>query len=424
MQQVVRNLVFPVVALPASLTLLLREFRLITNKCIRVAHAQDIRSRAKLQKAVYADLSAEHDIYKGHIYSTFEVAFASLKNYRRRTRKGQKTSFPYLRKLIMKTDNQRYRFNRETGRLCIPIRAGEHIELDLPLSDWHRSILSDPTWRLGSLTLIPGQVMVVVRKAAPVPYGPEGAIALDTNESSFDGVVAKGHDASLVTISFPKIREVQAIHFRRRRRLAKKKAHDRRVRRHLLAREGRREHNRVKQRLHLVSKGLIEAARERKAALVLEDLKMPQGGGRSRRTNRRLSSWPQGELHRQVEYKALAAGVPLIKINPKYTSKTCPRCMTRKPRRDRVGQVFECRKCGWTLDRQLNAGLNILNTALAAPNCADLARAVRFQPDALRKDEMIRLYDLPPMVAGAREDWSGVEGNQRFVGLLHDTSSP
>jgi len=421
MQQTVRSLTFTTANLPASLTLLLKEFRLIVNKSIRKAFIYDARSRAKLHRFAYSELSAEHRIYKGHICSAFEMACSMLKNYRRRIRKGQRTAMPILRRLVLKTDNQRYKLDRITGLLRVPIRAGEHALINLPLSDWHRSFLSDPSWELGSLTITPTAVVIAVRKAAPQPYVPESAIALDTNESSLDGVVAKGDDASFITVRFPAVRVVQATHFRRRRRLAKKKAHDRRVQRHLLAREGRRERNRVKQRFHLVSKGLVQAATERRATIVLEDLTLHGAGGHSRQMNRRLSSWPQSQLHRQIIYKALAAGVPVIKINPRNTSKTCPRCDAVKRRRERVGRTFEYRKCGWQLDRQLNAGANILKTALAG-NPA-LARAIRFSPDALRNDAMIPLYDLPPMVTGAREEPSGVEASCGEAGLLHDTQS-
>ncbi|MEK6912139.1 MAG: IS200/IS605 family accessory protein TnpB-related protein [Candidatus Thermoplasmatota archaeon] len=76
------------------------------------------------------------------------------------------------------------------------------------------------------------------------------------------------------------------------------RSRDRRVQRILLNREGRRERNRVRQRLRRVSKVLVRAAKDRRAAIVLEDLKLHGAGGRSRRMNRRLSSWPRREIHR------------------------------------------------------------------------------------------------------------------------------
>ena len=83
-------------------------------------------------------------------------------------------------------------------------------------------------------------------------------------------------------------------------------------------------------------------------------------------------------------------------------------------RRDRVGKVFVCLMCDWEMDRQINAGMNILKTALASNEA--LARAVRFQPGALRHDVVSPLYDLFRRGTGAREEPSGVEsGGSKIV---------
>ena len=158
--------------------------------------------------------------------------------------------------------------------------------------------------------------------------------------------------------------------------------------------------------MHRVTKELICAARVKNAAIVLEDLAFNGIGGRSRRMKRRLSSWPRGEMHRQIDYKAALAGVSVIKVNPAWTSKTCPVCGAR--RRDRVGKDFVCLVCDWEMDRQHNAALNILKSALASNEA--LARAVRFQPGALRHDVVSPLYDLSAR-EGAREEPSGVESD-------------
>ena len=402
---VVRSLSFPLKEMPPPLRGVLAEFRLIVNKSIRIALRWDIRSRFRLTRTAYSVLSAEHAIHKKYIPSAIEVALGALKVYRRHVRKGEKTNVPYVRRLMLKAENQSYSLDREAGRLRIPIRGTEGVQLMLPLSEWHRSFLSDASWGLGSLTVTPDRIIVTVRKCLPEPYEPEATIALDTNEESLDGVRAVGTSAELLTIPFDGVREVQATHFRRRRRLAKKKAHDQRVQRRLLGREGKRERNRVKQRLHRVSKALVAAAAKAKAALVLEDLTLHGAGGRSHRMNRRLSSWPRGELHRQIEYKAALAGVPIIKVNPAWTSKTCPVCGAR--RRERVGQDFVCSVCDWEMDRQHNAACNILQSALASNEA--LARAVRFRPGALRHDAVSPLYDLPAWPVGAREEPSGAE---------------
>ena len=400
-----RSLTFAVQVDDPRAKWLLGEFRLIVNKSIRIAMAHDIRSRTRLARVAYHDLSADHRVHKKYILSAFDVALGLLKGHRRRIRKNRKSSPPFVRKPMLIAANQSYWLDRETGRLRIPIRGTEGIQLYLPLSEWHRSLLTDSTWSLGTLTVVPGKIIVLVRKASPPIHEPMSLIALDTNEDSMDGVACSPGETKLVAAPLGGVRLVQATHFRRRRRLVSKKAHDWRVRRRLLAFEGRRERNRVRQRLHLVSRRLIQVAEEHEAAIVLEDLRIPRLAGYSRRTNRRRNMWPCREIHRQIEYKAALAGVPIIKVNPAWTSKTCPVCGAR--RRDRVGKVFVCLMCDWEMDRQINAGLNILKTALASNEA--LARAVRFQPGALRHDVVIPLYDLLRKGGGAREEPSGVE---------------
>ena len=405
-----RALVFPVMWENPGLDWLLAEFRLLVNESIRIALREDIRSRARLARAAYKDLSARHAVYKQYIPSAFEVALAVLNAHRRRLKRKRRSSVPYMRRLMLKAENQSYWLDRETGRLRIPLRGTEGVQLHLTLSQWHRSILGDPSWSLGSLTVVPGKIIVVLRKEPPKPYEPRAVIALDTNEDSLDGVHESGDSSRLLRAPFDGVRRVQEVHFRRRRRLARKKAFDRRVARRLLDREGRRERHRVRQRLHRVSKGLVRLATEARAVIVLEDLTLHGAGGRSRRMNRRLASWPRGEIHRQIEYKAALAGVPIIKVNPAWTSKTCPVCGAR--RRDRVGQDFVCLHCDWEMDRQINAGMNILKTAIASNEA--LARAVRFQPGALRHDVVSPLYDLLREGGGAREEPSGVESGIRI----------
>src|SRR2546427_1923360 len=148
---------------------LLSEFRLLVNESIRAALKGDIRSRGRLVRAAYRDLSDRHVVYKQYIPSAFEVALTILKVHRRRAREGKKASVPYMRRLMLKAENQSYRLDRDTGCLLVPVRGTERVRIQLALSEWHRSILGDPSWELGSLTVVPGKVIVAVRKEAPKP---------------------------------------------------------------------------------------------------------------------------------------------------------------------------------------------------------------------------------------------------------------
>ena len=59
-----------------------------------------------------------------------------------------------------------------------------------------------------------------------------------------------------------------------------------------------------------------------------------------------------------LSYKAESAGRTLIKINPKNTTQTCSACGKIVPK-DLSVRVHEC-SCGLTVDRDINAALNIL----------------------------------------------------------------
>jgi putative transposase len=246
-------------------------------------------------------------------------------------------------------------------------------------------------------------VVAIYEKIPAESYPPTSLVALDTNESSLDGVRVTPEGATFVRVMFPELREIQARHFSRRRYLGRKKAHDRRLSRRLLGREGRREHHRINSRLHALTRSLVDQLAADHSVLVLEDLtELPRplrrrsawGGGKggafhSRSFRRRLSSWPQSELHRQLAYKAEDRGVPILWLSPYRTSRTCPKCGEVGEHRSRVGPRFDCAKCGWSLDRQLNAGVNLGVTALR--RTAGLG-GLRLDPDALPQDVVRPLY--------------------------------
>jgi putative transposase len=391
---------------------LLGDFRLMVNRGVREALEKGLTAQGSLVKFSQG-LARELRVHGSHARIAMDTALSLDAGHRRRLRKGTRALVPYVRTPFLVADDATFHLNDDTGHLRLSLRSGEWAGLDLRLSDWHRSVLASR--RIKQLRLNAHRAVLVLELDAPGPYSPLAVLALDTNERSLDGVLVESELAVPVVLPYPDVATVQHRHFARRRKLAKKKSHDRRIGRILLGREGRRERRRVVQRLHLLTKMLVGEAKSRGAAIALEDLHLPRGGGRGRRMRRRLSSWPQRELHRQLEYKAEEQGVPVIKVNPRNTSKTCPICGEIKERRTRVGRVFVCASCGWRCDRQLNAGLNICRTVLReapqGPSNSGLG-GLRLDPDALPHDAMRLLY--APGNAGAHGR-SGREGNDRVV---------
>ena len=406
-----RSLVCELVSpLPPQVLFLMQDFRQMVNRGIRYALENELTAKGSMVKFGQS-LAKEYHVNGAHAQTAVGVALSLAKGHRRRLRKGNKSKVPYVFRPFLRADDVTFHLTLETGLVRLSLRNGEWTSFDVKLSQHHLDSMNQG--RIKQMVLNGTRAVLIIEKEVPERYAPISLLALDTNERSLDGVSLTSEGAVPVSVPYPGVSVMQRRHFVRRRNLNKKKCNDRRVLRRLASKEGRRERNRVSQRLHLISKGLVELAVREQAAISLEDLHLPKGGGRDRRRRRRLSSWPQREMHRQIEYKAEEWGVPIIKVDPRYTSKTCPRCGEKKKRRSRVGQMFECAKCGWRLDRQINAGLNICRTALARlPTEVDMRElgGLRLDPDALANDTMILLY--APGSAGAHEV-SGRSGSTR-----------
>ncbi|RKX46436.1 MAG: transposase, partial [Thermotogae bacterium] len=75
--------------------------------------------------------------------------------------------------------------------------------------------------------------------------------------------------------------------------------------------------------------------------------------------------------------KAVEFGVPLVFVNPSYSSQVCPRCgaFKIKPGDDALRRrVFECPVCGFSLDRDFVAVLNLLGLFPFSPKAREPLR--------------------------------------------------
>jgi len=99
--------------------------------------------------------------------------------------------------------------------------------------------------------------------------------------------------------------------------------------------------------------------------VVIEDLNV-KGMVQNHSLAKALSDAGMGELARQIEYKAHWNGVEVVKANRWYpSSKTCSRCGCIKDNLTLADRVFRCDDCGFEIDRDLNAAINL--AALGEP---------------------------------------------------------
>ncbi len=86
-----------------------------------------------------------------------------------------------------------------------------------------------------------------------------------------------------------------------------------------------------------------------------------------RSVSRSLSDASLGEVLRQLAYKASWSGATVLAADRCYpSSKTCSACGKAKAKLSRSETVFTCEFCGLSIDRDVNAALNLAQVALRA----------------------------------------------------------
>ena len=117
--------------------------------------------------------------------------------------------------------------------------------------------------------------------------------------------------------------------------------------------------------------------------VVIEDLRvknMTKGGGsRKRGLNRVLLDASFGEFRRLLEYKGRRYGCSVVAVPARHTSQRCSRCGCVDPKSRSTQSSFACTGCGFEINADLNAAINIL-VAGSCPEtqnaCGELVRPV------------------------------------------------
>ncbi|MGW6391288.1 RNA-guided endonuclease InsQ/TnpB family protein [Streptomyces sp. NPDC055103] len=111
---------------------------------------------------------------------------------------------------------------------------------------------------------------------------------------------------------------------------------------------------------HIVSKAIVTTAERTGSGLALEDLTGIRSRVRLRKDQRTsVHSWSFHQLASFVEYKAKRAGVPLVYVDPAYTSQQCSGCGYIDRRNRQSQATFACRSCGALMHADDNASHNI-----------------------------------------------------------------
>ena len=124
---------------------------------------------------------------------------------------------------------------------------------------------------------------------------------------------------------------------------------------------GQRENRWMQDVNHCISKALV-TSNPQGTLFVLEDLTGVRAATEKVMVkNRYVSvSWSYYDLEQKLTYKALKNHQLVEKVNPAYTSQTCPKCgHTEKSNRDKHNHLFYCKNCGYKSNDDRIGAMNL-----------------------------------------------------------------
>ncbi|MER6620442.1 transposase [Streptomyces sp. NPDC000931] len=211
-------------------------------------------------------------------------------------------------------------------------------------------------YRKGESDLICQNGMWFLNATCEVPEAP-----LNTDPVDFLGI-----DLGIVNIATTSDGEIMAgrelnrIRARERSLRAKLQKKNTPSARRRLNKRRCKEARRAKDINHKIAKHVVAEAERTGRGIALEDLTGIRERVRLRKPQRAThSSWAFAQLGQFIAYKARKAGVPVVHVDPAYTSRTCAEC-GHIDRANRVSQArFTCRSCGFVDHADRNGSRNI-----------------------------------------------------------------
>jgi IS605 OrfB family transposase len=339
----------------AALLATMERFNAACNAIATVAFRERTANKIRLQKLVYRDIRARF----GLSAQLTVRAISKVAEAYKRDKRIQPTFRPHGAIVY----DQRVLSWKSLDRVSILTLAGRQI-IPVVLDGYHRARLdrirgqADLIYRNGQFYLA-----VVVDVPEPPPLQPDDWLGVDL------GIVNIAADSDGQTYSGGQINGLRKRHAKLRQRLQQKgtKSATR-----LLKKRRKKEHRFASDVNHRIAKQLVTKAQGTRRGMALEDLT----GIRDRMTvkrpqRRRQHSWAFHQLRSFIEYKARLAGVPVLFVDPRNTSRTCPQCGLIDKRNRPTQASFRCIGCGFAGPADTIAAGNIARrAAVNQPNAA------------------------------------------------------
>jgi putative transposase len=152
----------------------------------------------------------------------------------------------------------------------------------------------------------------------------------------------------------------------------------------LLKKRRQKERRFAKQENHRIAKELVLRAKDTGRGIALEDLQGIRDRVTVRKSQRRQHhAWGFFDLRSKIAYKAEWAGVPLVLVDPRNTSRTCPQCGYVDRANRKSQSLFSCGSCGFSGHADHIAAVNISRVAVNQPDVSWRSRAAGTMPRPL-----------------------------------------
>lgn len=334
------------------------QFNAAATYCASVAWAERITNKNKLHHVVYGPTRVNYGLGAQLACCARDKAAEAVRAARAN---GHDTCPTFAPTSSIRYDARTYRL-MSLDRVSLNTLTGR-VFGQLVLGDFQRRHLYDTSWKIGGAELVQrdGQfsLHITQTKLTPTPDEPTGFLGVDL------GMVNLAVDSDGETYSGA---TVQAIRERRHKQRQELQQANTRRARWRLRKNAWCEARFQRDVNHCISKQLVQKAKTERKALALEELshirKRTDNG--CRRSQRRLrTSWAFRQLRSFIVYKAAQAGVLVVAVDPRDTSRTCAVC-GHCEKANRVDQAhFHCRNplCDHTAAADTNAAVNIAQRA-------------------------------------------------------------
>ena len=323
-----------------------------------------ILNKSKVHDKVYYDLREETDLPANLCVRAYSKAVEAMKSTVAEWKKGNSRPLPRFKQPSAVYDKRTLTIKDRSATLST---INGRVAVEYVIGDYQRSYLDDDDYekRMGTLHYREDDdsfyLHVVLLKEVE-ERGGDRVMGVDLNLKNV-AVTSTGRFFDGGELLWG-----QNHYFRVRRSLQDKGT---RSAKQALARLSGRENRFVLDRLHTISRRLVEEAQSHDCSYIaVENLthirnRMDNGNDRLKR---QMHQWAFRELQELLAYKAAEYGIRVEPIPPAFTSQTCSRCGHQSStNRDSKTGWFECNECGQEYDGDYNAAKNIGLRLLTVP---------------------------------------------------------